>query len=107
MNPDLEPFLQDAFCSVQRGNSPIARVAVEPDYESGTTDTDPVKLRTELTQLLAEQHVELEALSSHEGVELSIPSKYGELAKAVRRVFLHGDKEDGPWIEVIPPGYWI
>ncbi len=107
MNPDLEAFLQEAFGGVQRGDSPIPRVAVEPDYESGTTDADPGKLRTELTQLLAEQHMEMKDLSSHEGVEVAIPSKYAELAKTVRRLFLHGDKEDGPWIEVIPPGNWI
>lgn len=107
MNPDLEAFLQEAFGSVQRGNSLIPRIAVEPDYESGTTDADPEKLRAQLMQLLAEQHVETKQLPSHEGVEVNIPSKYTELAKAVRRLFLHGDKEDGPWIEVIPPGNWI
>jgi hypothetical protein len=107
MNPDLELFLQDVFGKIGRGDSLIPRVAVEPDYESGSTDVDPEKLRAELSQLLAEQKVEPKGLSSHEGVELAIPGKYTELAKAVRRIFLHGDKEDGPWIEVIPPGYWI
>jgi hypothetical protein len=107
MNPDLEIFLQDVFCNLQRGDSPVPRVAVEPDYESGSTDADPEKLRTELSQLLAGQKAEPKELSSHEGIEVGIPSKYTELAKAVRRVFLHGDKEDGPWIEVIPPGSWI
>src|SRR4051794_25656167 len=107
MNPDLEPFLQEAFGIVERGDSPVPRVAVEPDYESGSTDADPAKLRAELAQLLAEQKIDAKELSSHEGIEVSIPTRYRELAKAVRRVFLHGDKEDGPWIEVIPPGYWI
>jgi len=107
MNPDLELFLQDLFGNVERGESPVPRVAVEPDYESGTTDVDPAKLRSELSQLLAEQRVDTKILSSHEGIEVDIPSKYAELSKAVRRVFLHGDKEDGPWIEVIPPGNWI
>ena len=107
MNPDLELFLQDVFGNIQRGASSVPRVAVEPDYESGSTDADPEKLKAELSQLLAEQKVDRKTLSSHEGIEVSIPSTYAELAKAVRRVFLHGDKEDGPWIEVIPPGYWI
>lgn len=107
MNPDLEVFLQDTFANVQRGDSPVPRVAVEPDYESGSTDADPEKLRAELSQLLAGQQVDAEKLSSHEGIEVTIPSQYAELAKSVRRIFLHGDKEDGPWIEVIPPGYWI
>jgi hypothetical protein len=107
MNPDLELFLQDVFGDVQRGDSPVPRVAVEPDYESGSADADPAKLRAELAELLAGQAVDAKQLSSHEGIEVSIPSKYTELAKSVRRVFLHGDKEEGPWIEVIPPGYWI
>lgn|SRR5436309_3334950 len=107
MNPDLELFLQDVFGNIQRNDSPLPRIAVEPDYESGSTDADPGKLRSELSELLAEQRVDTKELSSHGGVEVSIPSEYTELAKAVRRVFLHGDKEEGPWIEVIPPGYWI
>ncbi|MFL6450775.1 MAG: hypothetical protein ACJ746_24290 [Bryobacteraceae bacterium] len=107
MNPDLELFLQDVFGNIQRGDSPVPRVAVEPDYESGSTDADPEKLRAELSQLLAEQKADENRLRSHEGVEVNIPSKYTELAKTVRRVFLHGDKEDGPWVEVIPPGSWI
>jgi hypothetical protein len=107
MNPDLEVFLQDAFGNIGRGDSPVPRVAVEPDYESGTTEADPAKLRAELSALLAEQRVEAKALSAHEGIEVAIPSKFTELAKTVRRIFLHGDREDGPWIEVIPPGNWI
>src|SRR3954451_760112 len=107
MNPDLELFLQDVFCDLQRGDSPVPRVAVEPDYEAGSADVDPEKLTTELSQLLAEQQVGPRELSSHGGIEVSVPSKYGELAKAVRRIFLHGEKEEGPWIEVIPPGSWI
>lgn len=107
MNPDLEVFLQDAFGNLQRGTSSIPRVAIEPDYESGSTDTDPAKLRSELSQLLNEQQVDTKALRSHEGIEVMIPTKYTELAKVTRRLFLHGDKEDGPWIEVVPPGNWI
>jgi hypothetical protein len=107
MNPDLEVFLQDTFANMQRGTSPVPRVAVEPDYESGSTDADPAKLRTELSELLARQHVDTQSLSSHEGIEVSIPKQYAELGRAVRKIFLHGDKEDGPWIEVIPPGNWI
>lgn len=107
MNPDLEPFLQEVFCSLERGSSPVPRVAVEPDYESGTTHADPGKLRDELSRLLHAQRVDAGTLNSHEGIEVQVPNEYGELAKCVRRVFLHGDKEDGPWIEVTPPGNWI
>ena len=107
MNPDLEVFLQDTFANVPRGDSPVPRVAVEPDYESGTSDADPAKLRAELSQLLARQQVDTKTLSSHEGIAVTIPNQYTELAKTVRKIFLHGDKEDGPWIEVIPPGNWI
>jgi hypothetical protein len=107
MNPDLEVFLQDTFAKVQRGDSPVPRVAVEPDYEWGSSDADPAKLRAELSELLARQQVDTKTLSSHEGIEVAVPSEYTELAKAVRRVFLHGDREDGPWIEVVPPGNWI
>jgi hypothetical protein len=108
MNPDLEDFLQDTFANLQRGDSPVPRVAVEPDYESGSSDADPAKLRDELSQLLARQHpADTQMLSSHEGIEVPVPGHYSELAKVVRKIFLHGDKEDGPWIEVIPPGNWI
>ncbi len=107
MNPDLEVFLQEAFGNLERGESPVPRVAVEPDYESGTTNADPARLRAELSELLKDQRVDAKDLSAHEGIEVAIPSKYAELGKAVRRIFLHGDKEDGPWIEVIPPGNWI
>jgi hypothetical protein len=107
MNPDLEFFLQDTFANMQRGNSPVPRVAVEPDYDSGSTDADPAKLRTELSELVARQQVDSQGLASHEGIEVTIPKQQSELAKVVRKIFLHGDKEDGPWIEVIPPGNWI
>jgi|SRR3954451_149833 len=107
MNPDLEVFLQDVFGSLERGDSPVPRVAVEPDYESGSAEVDPAKLRSELSQLLAQQRVDATKLSAHEGMEISIPKEYAELSKALRKVFLHGDKEDGPWVEVIPPGNWI
>ncbi len=107
MNPDLEVFLQDVFGNLERGNSPVPRVAVEPDYESGSTDVDPAKLRSELSQLLVEQRVDTKTLSSHEGIEIGIPTEYAQLSKCIRRIFLHGDKEDGPWIEVVPPGNWI
>jgi hypothetical protein len=107
MNPDLEVFLQDVFGNLERGNIPVPRVAVEPDYESGSTDVDPAKLRSELSQFLAEQQVDKKTLSSHEGIEIGVPKEYLQLSRAVRRVFLHADKEDGPWIEVIPPGNWI
>lgn len=107
MNPDLETFLQNALGSLQRDSSPIARVAVEPDYESGSADCDPAKLRYELSHLLSSQKADPQVLASHEGLEISIPREYVELAKSVRRIFLHGDKEEGPWIEVIPPGNWI
>jgi hypothetical protein len=107
MNPDLEVFLQDTFANVPRGDSPVPRVAVEPDYESGTSDADPVKLRAELSQLVTRQQVDKKTLSSHQGIEVTIPNQYTELAKTVRKIFLHGDKEDGPWVEVIPPGNWI
>jgi hypothetical protein len=107
MNPDLEIFLQDVFGNIERGDSPVPRVAVEPNYESGSTEVDRTRLRSELSQLLAEQRVDTKNLSSHEGIEVNIPKEYAELSKAVLKVFLHGDKEDGPWIEVIPPGNWI
>ncbi|MFL6417267.1 MAG: hypothetical protein ACJ74Y_16540 [Bryobacteraceae bacterium] len=107
MNPDLEVFLQEVFGNVERGDSPVARVAVEPDYESGSTDVDAGQLRSELYELISQQRVDRGKLSFHEGIEVAIPSHYPTLSKSVRRIFLHGDKEDGPWIEVIPPGNWI
>jgi hypothetical protein len=107
MNPDLELFLQDVFGNIERGDSTVPRVAVEPDYESGTTDVDPSRLQSDLLRLLGAQQIDSKTLSSHEGIEVDVTNDYPQLAKAVRRIFLHGDKEDGPWIEVIPPGNWI
>src|SRR3954452_2999555 len=107
MNPELEIFLQDVFTEVQSNSSAIGRVVVEPDYESGSTSADPEELRRELARLLSRQHPDMTALTTHPGVEVQIPGEYPELAKCVRRLFLHADKAEGPWIEVAPPGYWI
>jgi|SRR3954464_15049183 hypothetical protein len=107
MNPDLEIFLQDVFNEVQSSSPAIGRVVVEPDYESGSTDADPEELRRELARLLSMQHPDVPALATHPGIEVQISGVYPELAKCVRRIFLHGDKAEGPWIEVAPPGYWI
>jgi hypothetical protein len=107
MNPDLEVFLQDILGSLERGSSPVPRVAVEPDYESGSTNVNAEKLCFELLGLIAAQVVDPRELASHEGIEVPIPNQCVELSKGVRRIFLHGDREEGPWIEVIPPGNWI
>lgn len=107
MNPDLEPFLQNAFGQIERGSSTIARVAVEPDYESGSADGDPDELRNELSRLLQEQNADSSGLARHEGIEIPVPNGYPELAKCVRKIILHGDQEEGPWVEVMPPGNWI
>jgi hypothetical protein len=108
MNPDLEDFLEDAFAPVQPTSVGIGRVVVEPDYENNLpTAGEADQLRDELSRLINDQSPDVTRLSSHEGVEVSIPDRYPLLSKILRRVILHADKAEGPWVEVEPPGNWI
>ncbi|MBV8832555.1 MAG: hypothetical protein JO108_25420 [Acidobacteriaceae bacterium] len=108
MNPDLEDFLEDAFASVKPTSPAIGRVVVEPEYENQLPRPgDANQLRDELARLIKEQSPDPAGLSSHEGVEISIPDAYPLLSKVVRRIILHADKAEGPWVEVEPPGNWI
>jgi hypothetical protein len=107
MNPDIEDFLEEAFASIKPTSDTIGRVVVEPEYESGIPTDDPQQLRGELIELLNGQSVDDDILKSHDGFEVSIPSRYQLISKYIRRITLHADSVEGDWIEVAPPGYWI
>ncbi len=107
MNPDLETFLQDAFQSVQPTSAAIGRVVIEPDYDIDPATSDATRLPGELMQYLGQQSPDAAALASHEGFELTVPPGFPLLAKYIRSITLHGDKLDGSWVEVAPPGNWI
>lgn len=107
MNPELEFFLEKAFQSVQPTSAEIGRVVVEPDYNVNPSRQDAGHLASELVQCVREQPLDAAALSSHEGLEIQIFDSYRLLKRYIRRITLHEDKADGPWVEVAPPGNWI
>jgi hypothetical protein len=107
MHPELEIFLNDAFESIQPTSPNIGRVVVEPDYEASPEAADKGGLESELARLLGEQSPDAAAVISREGFEVNIPASCRLLAKYVRRVTLHGDKLEGSWVEIAPPGNWI
>ena len=108
MNPDLELYLQDAFKTMQSTNPAIARGMVEPEYELQGPPPDAVLLRDELSSLLSSlQTVDEQKLSTHDGQEVRGLDRCEHLHQVVRRITLHADREDGPWVEISPPGYWI
>ena len=107
MNPELETFLQDAFSSLKPSIQGVARVLVEPDYETDAPLQNADQLTAELTKLLSAQKVDLIALGSHTGFEVDDLGKYPNLQRLVRRVTLYGEPAEDPWVEVAPPGNWI
>ncbi len=108
MNPDLEMYLQDAFKTMQPTNPKIARVMVEPEYESGAAPADAAVLRDELSSLLAAfGDVGDREITTHAGEEVTGLESCQNLHRVVRRITLHADREDGPWVEIAPPGNWI
>ena len=107
MNPDLEIYLQDAFKTVQPTSALIARVMVEPEYESQAAPADAALLREELSSLLAAfKPLDEHEMSTHEGEEVPGLERCPHLRQVVRRITLHADRE-GPWVEITPPGNWI
>lgn len=107
MHPELEDFLNTAFASIQPVSSEIGRVVVEPDYEVEPSEADASGLERELRACLREQFFDAAALASHPGFEVGIPPSYRSLNKYLRKITLHRNKLDGPWVEVAPPGNWI
>ena len=108
MNPDIEQVLQDAFKTIESTNPAIGRVLVEPEYESESTQFDTAELRNELAGLLASlSGLDGAVLRSHDGLEVEQLGERPALKSLVRRITLHADSADGPWIEVAPPGNWI
>jgi hypothetical protein len=107
MNPDLEIFLENTFKSLEPMLPGVGRVVVEPNYEADLSQVDARSLLTELTNLLRSQSPDRERLLTHEGVEIPIPQSYPTLLCYARRIVLHHEAADGPWIEVAPPGNWI
>src|SRR4051794_23477381 len=100
MHPDLEDFLESAFQSVAPTSPSIGRVVVEPDYDCAPSEQDAVHLASELVQTLQGQTESPSKLTSHQGQEIEIPGKYRLLALYIRRITLHADKAEGPWVEV-------
>ena len=107
MHPDLEPFLEDAFCSIQPTSDAIGRIVVEPDYDVEAQPSDAQALAAELQRYLETISYDAAQVAQPLGLEMEIPSQYGLLKKYIRQVTLHGNRIDGPWIEVAPPGNWI
>lgn len=107
MHPDLEFFLEETFKTVEPTAAYIGRAVVEPDYNADVDIADGAALRQELLECLLAQSPLPGELKSPDGYEVEIPSKYPVLAKYVRRISLHEDTVEGPWIEVAPPGNWI
>jgi len=107
MHPDLEDFLESAFSEIEPTSAKVGRVAVEPDYEMSPDEHDTAAIAEELRNLLARQSPAGDQLTSFDGVEAKVGPEFGLLKKYLRRVTLHADAADGPWIEVAPPGNWI
>ncbi|HEX4168257.1 MAG TPA: hypothetical protein VHZ55_22555 [Bryobacteraceae bacterium] len=101
MHPDLEDFLEDALSSIQPISPSIGRVVIEPDYDVEPNPADAGHIAAELTECLSAQSLEGESR------EIEIDRRYAVLAKYLRRITLHANRVDGPWIEVEPPGNWI
>ena len=106
MHPDLEPFLENAFQSVEPTSTDIGRVVLEPDYDVEPSPDDAAGLPRELIQCLRDQPPDA-ALASHDGYVLEIPPHCALLKKYLRTITLHGNKLDGSWVEIAPPGNWI
>ena len=108
MNPDLEIYLQDAFKTMQPSNPAVARVMVEPEYESQAAPADAAVLRDELASLLGSfQAIDKREIDTHDGEEVPGLNRCENLRQVVRKITLHADREDGPWVEIAPPGNWI
>ncbi len=107
MHPELEDFLENALGAVQPVAQGIGRVVVEPDYDVAPANDEGSKLATELAGCIRGQRTDLLALQSPQGFEAEIAAKYGLLKKYIRRITLHADSVEGPWVEVAPPGNWI
>jgi hypothetical protein len=107
MKPDLEFFLEQTFDPVEPTSPEIGRVIVEPDYETSYDAAEATSLRKQLIACLAAQSPKAKDLSAPGGYEVHSMNKYPVLAKYIRRITLHKDTVEGPWIEVAPPGNWI
>jgi hypothetical protein len=107
MHPELEDFLEEAFDPIQATSAEIGRVVVEPDYDTAPDPGDSDRTRQELQSLLAlhkslDEHADLV-----NGVTVEIGQEQMLLKKYLRKITLHADAVDGPWVEVAPPGNWI
>ena len=107
MHPDLEPFLEDAFCSIKPTSDLIGRVIVEPDYDVEPQKKDSAALAKELQDYLGSISYDAEQVASPGGVDIQISTHFVLLKKYLRQITLHGDRVEGSWIEVAPPGNWI
>ena len=106
MNPEIEPLLDDALTSIQPVMPEVARVEVEPEYESEMSASDVPRIKAELEKLIAATRMSPEAIASHAGQEVGFEN-YPTLSRFVRKISLHGGEPEKPWVQVIPPGNWI
>ncbi len=107
MHAELEDFLESAFNSVQPTSGMIGRVVVEPDYDVQPDPSCSSHITQQLSDCIRSQSLAADRLASRAGLEATIGSEYGLLKRYLRRITLHADPVDGPWIEVAPPGNWI
>ncbi len=107
MHPDLEFFLEETFKTVEPTTAYIGRAVVEPDYDADVDLEESSALRQELMECLVAQSPLPGQLKDPDGYDVKIPAKYPVLTKYIRRITLHEDPVEGPWVEVAPPGNWI
>ena len=107
MHAELEDFLESAFSSLQPTSATIGRVVVEPDYDVLPDPSCASHIAEQLSECIRNQPLTPHTLSSRNGLEANIGPEYGLLRKYLRRVTLHADPVEGPWIEIAPPGNWI
>jgi hypothetical protein len=107
MHAELEDFLENAFRSLQPTSASIGRVVVEPDYDVPPDPSCASHIAEQLSECIRNQPLTPDLLSSRNGLEANIGPQYSLLNKYLRRITLHADRVEGPWIEVAPPGNWI
>lgn len=107
MHAELEDFLESAFSSIQPSSASIGRVVVEPDYNVRPDLSYASHIAEQLSECIRSQPIAADKLASRTGLEANIGPEYGLLRKYLRRVTLHADPVEGPWIEIAPPGNWI
>jgi hypothetical protein len=107
VHAELEDFLENAFASIHPSSSRIGRVVVEPDYNVRPDPSCASQIAQQLLDCIRNQPLTSDKLAARGGLEANIGPEYDLLRKYLRRISLHADPVDGPWIEIAPPGNWI